>query len=70
VQKWLATAAGVDGFIGFAVGRTSFWEPVAAWRAQTLSRAEAAARIGDHLREWIDIFERGRLARANDTPPV
>ncbi len=25
VQRWLATAAGVPGYIGFAVGRTDFW---------------------------------------------
>jgi myo-inositol catabolism protein IolC len=70
VRQWLATAAGVDGFIGFAVGRTSFWEPVAGWRAQKLGRAEAATRIGDHLREWIDVFERGRLTRTNSERPV
>jgi 5-dehydro-2-deoxygluconokinase len=26
VREWLATASGVPGFIGFAVGRTSFWD--------------------------------------------
>ena len=26
VQHWLTTAAGVPGFIGFAVGRTTFWD--------------------------------------------
>src|SRR5207249_12319353 len=25
VESWLSTAAGVPGFIGFAVGRTTFW---------------------------------------------
>src|SRR5262249_4281565 len=28
VREWLSTAAGVKGFIGFAVGRTDFWEPL------------------------------------------
>jgi 5-dehydro-2-deoxygluconokinase len=28
VREWLAVAASVPGFIGFAVGRTSFWEPL------------------------------------------
>ena len=27
VREWLSTAATVPGFIGFAVGRTSFWDP-------------------------------------------
>ena len=28
VRQWLRTAAGVPGFIGFAVGRTTFWNPL------------------------------------------
>ena len=31
VQEWLATASGVPGFIGFAVGRTSFWDALVNW---------------------------------------
>ncbi|WP_031409723.1 2-deoxy-5-keto-D-gluconate 6-phosphate aldolase domain-containing protein [Thiomonas sp. FB-Cd] len=64
VRSWLATAAGVPGFIGFAVGRTSFWDAVAAYRTGTLTRVAAAAQIAGRLREWVDIFERGRMARA------
>ena len=63
VRSWLTVAAGVPGFIGFAVGRTSFWDAVCGYRAQTLTRAEAAAQIAGRLREWVDIFEGGRLAR-------
>jgi hypothetical protein len=32
VKEWLATAAGVPGFVGFAVGRTVFWPPMMRWR--------------------------------------
>ena len=32
VREWLITAASVPGFIGFAVGRTDFWDPLVAWR--------------------------------------
>ena len=28
VREWLTTAARVPGFIGFAVGRTTFWDPL------------------------------------------
>jgi len=65
VRHWLATAAGVDGFIGFAVGRTTFWDAVVGWQAQTLTRSEAVARIAGRLREWVDTFESAR--RANTT---
>ena len=66
VRSWLETAASVDGFIGFAVGRTSFWDAVAGYRAQTLTRADAAAEISRRLRTWVAIFEEQRVARAND----
>ena len=63
VRSWLAVAAAVPGYIGFAVGRTSFWDAVSSYRAQTLSRTEAATQIALRYREWIDIFEAGRQSR-------
>ena len=58
VRHWLATAAAVEGFIGFAVGRSTFWDAVAGWHAQTLTRAQAVAQVARRLRGWADIFER------------
>ncbi len=69
VRSWLTVAAGVPGFIGFAVGRTSFWDAVAGYRAQTLTRVEAVAQIARRLREWADIFEAARSALPAPTPP-
>jgi 5-dehydro-2-deoxygluconokinase len=56
VQEWLSTAAGVPGFIGFAVGRTTFWDPLMAWRGGKMSREEAVAEIARRYRLWSDIF--------------
>ncbi len=58
VAGWLETAASVTGFIGFAVGRTSFWDAVADFRKGKATREEAAARIAARFREWVDIFEK------------
>ena len=60
VRSWLTVAAGLPGFIGFAVGRTSFWDAVAGYRAQTLTRVEAVAQIARRLRGWVDVFEGGQ----------
>jgi len=62
VVEWLSTAASVPGFIGFAVGRTSFWDAVADFEAGRATRADAAQRIAARFREWVDIFERARAA--------
>lgn len=60
VVHWLKTAASVPGFIGFAVGRTSFWGPVVDFEAKRATRDEAAAQIAKHFEEWINVFESGR----------
>jgi myo-inositol catabolism protein IolC len=57
VHEWLATASGVPGFIGFAVGRTSFWSPLVAWRAKKITREQAVNQIASRYREFVDIFE-------------
>ena len=62
VVGWLETAASVPGFIGFAVGRTTFWEAVAAYEAHTITRHEASARVAQRFREWTAIFEPSRPA--------
>jgi 5-dehydro-2-deoxygluconokinase len=59
VREWLATAAGVPGFIGFAVGRTTFWDPLVDYRAKKIPREAAVAEIARRYREWVDIFEKG-----------
>ena len=58
VRSWLATAASVEGFMGFAVGRTTFWDAVAGYRARTLTRNDAVTQIARRLRDWVDVFER------------
>jgi myo-inositol catabolism protein IolC len=62
VREWLTTAAGVPGFIGFAVGRTEFWEPLIEWRAKKITRDDAVAEIARRYRQFVDIFERAQAA--------
>jgi 5-dehydro-2-deoxygluconokinase len=62
VQTWLTTAAGVPGFIGFAVGRTTFWEPLIAWREQKISREAASAEIARRYRQWVEVFAKAHAS--------
>jgi myo-inositol catabolism protein IolC len=62
VRAWLATATAVPGFIGFAVGRTSFWEPLIALRDKKVTREAAVVEIASRHRQWVDVFERARAA--------
>ncbi|HLJ91274.1 MAG TPA: DUF2090 domain-containing protein [Candidatus Angelobacter sp.] len=56
VREWLATASGVPGFIGFAVGRTSFWDPLVDLRSQKITRSEAVEAIAQRYRDFVDVF--------------
>lgn len=60
VRHWLATAASVPGFIGFAVGRTDFWDPLVSWRNGKTTRDQAVAQIAARYREFVDVFEGAR----------
>ncbi len=60
VRQWLKTAAAVPGFIGFAVGRTSFWGPLSDWKDGRIAREAAVSEIARRYREWVDIFESAR----------
>jgi myo-inositol catabolism protein IolC len=58
VVCWLTVAASVPGFIGFAVGRTTFWDAVADFVGKRATRSEAVARIAQRYHEWAAIFAR------------
>jgi myo-inositol catabolism protein IolC len=60
VHQWLATAASVPGFIGFAVGRTVFWEPLVSLRDKKTTREEAVAEIARRYRKFVDVFEKAK----------
>jgi myo-inositol catabolism protein IolC len=67
VREWLTTAAGVSGFIGFAVGRTVFWDPVADWRARKVTRKTAVDEIARRYREFVTVFESASSPAATRT---
>jgi myo-inositol catabolism protein IolC len=60
IIAWLRAAAPVPGFIGFAVGRTSFWDALVALRDKKTTRADAVETVADRYVEWVRIFEDAR----------
>ncbi len=60
VHEWLTVAAGVPGFIGFAVGRTVFWDPLINWRAGKISREAASGEIANRYATFAATFEKAR----------
>ena len=60
VRQWLTTAAGVPGFIGFAVGRTTFWNALADYRARKITRDAAVSQIAASYQAWVGLFEKAK----------
>lgn len=63
VGEWLSTAASVPGFIGFAVGRTTFWDSLIRLKHKEISREAAVSEISNRFKQWVDIFENSRQKR-------
>jgi myo-inositol catabolism protein IolC len=57
VERWLVTAAEVDGFVGFAIGRSIWGEPLSGFLDQSLARDEAAARIAGSYLHFLSTYE-------------
>jgi myo-inositol catabolism protein IolC len=57
VAHWLRQAATVDGFVGFAIGRTIFWDALKGWLAGDTDRETAVETIAENYRSTIDLYE-------------
>ena len=55
VAHWLQTGAGVPGFVGFAVGRTIWWEPLEHWLAGS-DADEVADEIAGNYTRLVDVY--------------
>jgi myo-inositol catabolism protein IolC len=58
VLHWLAQGAGVPGYIGFAVGRTLWWNELVRLVAGETDAATASQGIAANYRRLIDAYER------------
>ncbi len=58
VEQWLEQAAPVEGFIGFAIGRSIWWDPLKAFLADELEREAAATQIAENYLHFVDVYEK------------
>lgn len=56
VDKWLEAAAGLPGVIGFAVGRTVFWDAIADYYKKKIGREEAIEIIANNFTHFYEVF--------------
>lgn len=56
VDHWLQTGAPVDGYSGFAIGRSIWWAGVEGWKDGTMDRDAAVESIAANFGRFIDVY--------------
>ena len=59
VDHWLRMGSGVPGYIGFAIGRSIWWDPLKGYVDGSVARGDAAKRMADNYRRFIDVYRKG-----------
>jgi len=57
VDHWLRQGAGVPGYVGFAIGRTIWWDALKGYLDKSLNRDQAADQIADNYLRFIDVYD-------------
>jgi myo-inositol catabolism protein IolC len=57
VDQWLREAAPVEGFVGFAIGRSIWWDSLKGFLAGDVEREAAAEQIADNYLRFIKVYD-------------
>ena len=57
VDHWLRQAAPVEGFVGFAIGRSIWWDALKGFLDESLSREDAASKIADNYLRFVKVYD-------------
>jgi 5-dehydro-2-deoxygluconokinase len=57
VDAWLRAAAGVPGYLGFAIGRSIWFEALRDWLSGGGDRGAAARTIADNYLRFVGVYE-------------
>lgn len=60
IDRWFAACSASRTASGFAIGRSVFWEPSAAYLTGRLTADQGAAAIADTYLELVDAWDRSR----------
>jgi myo-inositol catabolism protein IolC len=57
VDHWLRVAAPVEGFVGFAIGRSIWWDALKGFLSGDVEREAAAEQIADNYLRFIKVYD-------------
>jgi 5-dehydro-2-deoxygluconokinase len=61
VIHWLEVAAPVEGFIGFAIGRSIWWDALKGFLSKDLDREAATSQIAENYLRFVNVYEGQRV---------
>jgi myo-inositol catabolism protein IolC len=61
IDRWFGAAAASATAVGFAIGRSVFWEPSVAFLNGTQTAEQAAAAVAGNYLELVDAWRRSRV---------
>jgi myo-inositol catabolism protein IolC len=56
VEHWLRQGAPVEGYAGFAIGRTIWWDALKGFLDGSIEREDAAAQIADNYLRFVRVY--------------
>jgi myo-inositol catabolism protein IolC len=57
VEHWLRQGAGVEGYAGFAIGRTIWWDALKGFLDNEIPRDEAAEQIAENYLRFVRVYD-------------
>jgi 5-dehydro-2-deoxygluconokinase len=57
VDEWLRAGAPVEGYIGFAIGRSIWWDALKGFLDGAIERGDAAKQIAENYLRFIRVYE-------------
>jgi len=57
VDHWLRQAAPVEGFVGFAIGRSIWWDALKGFLDGNLERRAAADQVADNYLRFVKVYD-------------
>jgi myo-inositol catabolism protein IolC len=56
VDHWLRQGAPVEGYAGFAIGRTIWWDALKGFLDGNVERDDAASQIADNYMRFVRVY--------------
>jgi len=59
VNEWLRAGSSVEGYKGFAIGRSIFWDALKGFHEGDKSREEAVTEIAESYLGFLSVYQNG-----------